>query len=71
MINFLEKIIASSSLTVHNEKTDERLTMLEKAVSDLVFVVSEQQKIIANIAINQDQLITQIINASISPGDLN
>lgn len=72
MINFLEKITSNKDFS---EKQNERIALLEKAVAELIFIVTEQQNIIQNITIVQDNLMSQILNSlnenSFLPEDLN
>ena len=73
MINFLEKIISESNSFDQNQS--DRISVLEKTVSELIFVISEQQKIIQSLVVFQNDLNTHILstfeNTEFLPEDLN
>jgi hypothetical protein len=73
MINFIEKIISEKNSTEALEKSQKRIDELEDAISQLVGVLAEHQKMIEKISENQSILINALVSdiAPFREEDLN
>lgn len=63
MINFFEKILSDKISLDTLEKSQKRVVELELAISQIIGILAEHQRLIERISENQNVLVTSIVSA--------